>query len=183
MPLAPMDARAEFPILGTHTYLNSCSLGALSHRAEQYLDEFRERWHTMGASAWYQHWLGRMALLRRKMENFLGAPEGTVALVPSTSAGLATVAESVQAAMDSGRNRVVCSELDFPTLAYQWAAKPEIQMEVLPSPDGIGMDLDQFAQAVAERPLFLATSPVSLPPGLFPYRWIPRRRAAGLLGR
>ncbi|MCJ7630301.1 MAG: hypothetical protein MUO50_18150, partial [Longimicrobiales bacterium] len=62
MSLHPQDARAEFPILKTHTYLNSCSLGALSYRAEGYLDEFRQRWHTMGASAWYEHWLGRTAL-------------------------------------------------------------------------------------------------------------------------
>ena len=41
MSLSPRDARVEFPILKTHTYLNSCSLGALSHRAEMYLDEFR----------------------------------------------------------------------------------------------------------------------------------------------
>jgi selenocysteine lyase/cysteine desulfurase len=70
------------------------------------------------------------------------------------------VAESVQAAVDSGRNRVVCSELDFPTLAYQWAAKPDIEVVVLPSPDGIGMDPGQFADAVDERTLFLATSHV-----------------------
>ena len=54
MPLSPQDARVEFPILRTHTYLNSCSLGALSHRAEMYLDEFLGLWHTMGASAWYE---------------------------------------------------------------------------------------------------------------------------------
>jgi len=54
----------------------------------------------------------------------------------------------------------VCSELDFPTLAYQWAAKPDIEVVVLPSPDGIGMDPGQFADAVDERTLFLATSHV-----------------------
>ena len=39
--------RAEFPILSRKTYLNSCSLGALSHRSEGYLAEFQERWHDM----------------------------------------------------------------------------------------------------------------------------------------
>ncbi len=160
MPLSPLEARAEFPILETHTYLNSCSLGALSHRAEQYLDEFQARWHTMGASAWYEHWLGRMALLRQRMEIFLGAPQGTVALVPSTSAALATVSESVQKEIEGGRNQVICSELDFPTLGYQWAMKPDIDVKVLPSQDGIGMDPGQYADAVDERTLFLATSHV-----------------------
>jgi selenocysteine lyase/cysteine desulfurase len=158
--LTPLQARTEFPILGKRNYLNSCSLGALSHRAESYLDDFRERWHTMGASAWYEHWLGRMALLRSRVEASFGGAEGSIALLPSTSAGISAVAESVQAAAASGRNRIVCSELDFPTLGYQWAVKPEMELVILPSSDGIGMDLAQYAEAVDERTLFLATSHV-----------------------
>jgi kynureninase len=158
--LSPQEARKEFPILQDRVYLNSCSLGALSRRAEGYLDEFRERWHTMGASAWYEHWLGRMALLRRRVEEFVGAAEGSVALTASTSAALSTVAESVAVTVSAGRSRVICSELDFPTLGYQWAVKPEVELVVLPSRDGVGMDPDQFAEAVDERTLFLATSHV-----------------------
>jgi kynureninase len=158
--LTPHEARHEFPILNDRVYLNSCSLGALSRRAEGYLDEFRERWHTMGASAWYEHWLGRLALLRRRVEAFQGAAEGSIALAASTSAALSTVAESVSGLMADGRNRVVCSELDFPTLGYQWAVKPEVELVVLPSRDGVGMDSAQYAEAVDERTLFLATSHV-----------------------
>jgi kynureninase len=125
-----------------------------------YLDEFLGLWHTMGASAWYEHWLGKTALLRSRVEDFLGGAQGSVALVPSTSAAFSTVAESVHDAAAGGRNRVVCSELDFPTLGYQWAVKPDIEVVVLPSHDGIGMDTAQFAEAVDERTLFLATSHV-----------------------
>lgn len=158
--LSPLEARDEFPILSTHNYLNSCSLGALSHRAEEYLAEFRERWHTMGASAWYEHWLGRMALLRSRVESFAGAPPGSVALTPSTSSALSTVAESVPPGERTRRNRVVCSELDFPTLGYQWTVKPEVELVVLPSRDGVGMEPEAYAEAVDDRTLFLATSHV-----------------------
>lgn len=159
-PLSPLLARSEFPILERKVYLNSCSLGALSRRSEAYLAEFLERWHTMGASAWYEHWLGRLGVLRSRVESFLGAAPGTVALMPSTSAALAAVAESLPSDRKSRRNRVVCSELDFPTLAYQWASKPGVELVVLRSEDGVGMDPDQFAQAVDERTLLLATSHV-----------------------
>ncbi len=114
----------------------------------------------MGASAWYEHWLGRLALLRRRVEGFLGAEEGSVALAASISAALSSVSESVAGPLAAGRNRVVCSELDFPTLGYQWAVKPGVELVVLPSPDGVGMDPAQFAEAVDERTLFLATSHV-----------------------
>lgn len=153
-----LDAiRAEFPILGRRTYLNSCSLGALSRRSETYLDEFRERWHDMGASAWYEHWLGRIEDLRGRVATFWGADAGETALLPSTSVALSVITESVA---PGSRNRVVCTELDFPTLPYQWRVKPEIELVVLESRDGIGIDPEQFAEAVDERTLFLATSHV-----------------------
>lgn len=153
-----LDAlRADFPILGRRTYLNSCSLGALSRRAEGYLTEFTERWHDMGASAWYEHWLGRVEALRGRVATFLGTTPRELALLPSTSTALAMVTESVRA---NGRNRVVTTELDFPTLVYQWAVKPETELVVLRSEDGIGIDPAQFAEVVDERTLFVATSHV-----------------------
>ncbi len=150
-------ARANFPILSRRSYLNSCSLGALSTRSEAYLDEFQERWHDMGASAWYRHWLGRVEDLRGRVANFWGSTPEEVALMPSVSAALSVITQSVPA---ENRNRVICTELDFPTLAYQWAVKPEIELVVLKSPDGIRIDPEQFAAAVDERTLFLATSHV-----------------------
>jgi kynureninase len=149
--------RAEFPILSRKIYLNSCSLGALSRRAEAYLDEFRERWHDMGASAWYRHWLGRIEDLRGRVASFWGSRVEEVALLPSTSAALSVVSESVPR---GERNRVVCTELDFPTLLYQWAVKPDVELVVLESPDGVTVRPDQFAEAVDDRTLFVATSHV-----------------------
>jgi selenocysteine lyase/cysteine desulfurase len=149
--------RSEFPILERKTYMNSCSLGALSKRSEAYLHDFTERWHEMGASAWYRHWLGRVEELRGRVASFLGTTPRELALLPSTSTALAAVTESVR---PGGRYKVVCTELDFPTLAYQWAVKPEFELVVLRSPDGIRIDPEQFAEAVDEDTLFLATSHV-----------------------
>ena len=149
--------RAEFPILARRTYLNSCSLGALSRRSERYLGGFVERWHDMGASAWYEHWLGRIEELRSRVAAFWGSTPEEVALLPSTSVALSAVAEAIG---EPGRSRVVCTELDFPTLAYQWAVKPDVELVVLESPDGVRVDPDQFAEAVDERTLLVATSHV-----------------------
>jgi len=149
--------RAEFPILARKTYLNSCSLGALSRRSEAYLDDFRRLWHDMGASAWYHHWLGRVEELRTRVAGFWGSDSAEVALLPSTSAALSVIAESVP---HKRRSRVVCTELDFPTLIYQWVVKPEVEVVVLESRDGVSIDVEQFVEAVDERTLFVATSHV-----------------------
>lgn len=149
--------RAEFPILQSHTYLNSCSLGALSHRGMANLGEFQRLWNTMGASAWYELWLGRIDELRARVAGILSGTREEVALVPSVSAGLSAIASS----LDYGtRPRVVISELDFPTVAHQWLARPEVELVVLPSQDGVGIEMDAWKEAIDERTAAVVTSHV-----------------------
>ena len=157
-----LDAlRAHFPILARTNYLNSCSLGALSDAAERELDDFRQQWHLRGASAWYEYWMAKLDALRRKAGSAHGAGDGCTALMPSVSAGLSMVTESMpDGLVEGGRNRVVCSELDFPTLAYQFRVKPEIELVVLRSEDGVGIETAQYEAAVDERTLMVATSHV-----------------------
>ena len=149
--------RNEFPILGRRNYLNSCSLGALSRRAERRLADFVAKWHDFGASAWYEHWWSALGELRGRVEELFGAPSGTVALMPSTSACLAAISSSLDW---SKRNRIVTTELDFPTLLYQWKVRPDAEMVVLRSHDGVHIDPQQYADAVDERTLAIATSHV-----------------------
>lgn len=149
--------RKEFPILQTRTYLNSCSLGPLSRRSMGYLGEYQALWNTMGASAWYELWLGRMGDLRTRVAEFWNAREAEVAFSPSVSAALSSVASAVDY---TKRNRVVVAELDFPTLVYQWLAKPEVEVVVVPSDDGIGIAPERWAEYVDERTAIVATSHV-----------------------
>ena len=149
--------RSSFPILQRRNYLNSCSLGALSNRAEDRLRDFTAKWHDLGASAWYEHWWGALGDLRGRVEAMFGAPGGTIALMPSTSACLAAVSSSLDW---SKRNRIVTTELDFPTLLYQWKVRPDAEMVVLESHDGVHIEPQQFADAVDERTLAIATSHV-----------------------
>ena len=151
------QVRSAFPILQRRNYLNSCSLGALSDRAEERLRDFVAEWHDYGASAWYEHWWGLLGELRGRIETLFAAPAGTVALMPSTSACLAAISSSLDWAE---RNRIITTELDFPTLLYQWKVRPDAEMVVLRSPDGVHIDPQQFADAVDDRTLAIATSHV-----------------------
>ena len=149
--------RREFPILQTRTYLNSCSLGALSMRSMGYLGEYQALWNTMGASAWYELWMGRIGNVLDKVAWLWHAQRNEVALSPSVSGAVASVASAVDY---SKRNKVVVADLDFPTLVYQWLARPDVEVVRVPSDDGVGVDPARWAEYVDERTAVVATSHV-----------------------
>src|SRR5690606_27664003 len=151
------DWREEFPILARKTYLNSCSLGALSQRAQRRVAEFQEEWHTFGASAWYDRWIARLDELRGRVAAMIGAFPHEVALAPSTSAALTVVASGLDYRK---RNRIVVSRLDFPTIAYQWMVRPGIEVVYVESDDGATIDPARFADAVDDRTVAVVTSHV-----------------------
>jgi selenocysteine lyase/cysteine desulfurase len=151
--------RPEFPVFRAASYLNSCSLGALSLRSRAALGEFADLWDRWGASAWYEHWLNACEDVRAAFARLVGADVGETALAPSISAALS----SIVSAIDFGvRPKVVTTELDFPTVVYQFLARGAdgIETEVLPSPDGVSVPPEAFAEAIDERTALVATSHV-----------------------
>lgn len=151
--------RAEFPILQRKTYMNSCSLGALSTRSMQGLAEFMETWNEWGAHAWYDIWLGEIAKVRQKFATLIGAQLHEVAIAPNVSVALSSIATALDY---SQRNKVVLADMDFPTLAYQWLVKERVGVEssFVESPDRIYTPPELFEQKVDDRTALVATSRV-----------------------
>ena len=149
--------RRLFPTLERAVYLNTCSLGALSTRGRAAVGTFLDLWEALGASAWYELWLGEIAALRRSFEQLVNAQPGTVAIHHSVSSALAVIASCYDY---QERNKVVTTALDFPTIPYQWLVKPEVEVVVLPSPDGISVPLEHYRNAIDERTALVATSHV-----------------------
>ena len=149
--------RSQFPIFEHSTYLNTCSLGALSRRSREAVDRFLDLWQAHGASAWYRTWLGEVAALRSSFERLVGAPAGSCTIQHSVSSALSVIASAYNY---QGRNRVITTALDFPTIPYQWLVKPEVEVVVLPSDDGISVPLERYAAAINERTALVATSHV-----------------------
>jgi len=149
--------RAEFPILARKTYLNSCSLGALPLRAEAWLRTFLDEWHDRGAAGWYDTWLARLDELRGRVARLIGAQQQEVALAASISAALTAVASAIDY---TRRPRVVVSDLDFPTLAYQWMVRPDVDVVQIRSEGAATIDPARFAEVVDDRTAVLAASHV-----------------------
>ena len=151
--------RGEFPIFKTQVYLNTCSLGALGERSRRKVAEFLDQWQSRGAAAWYDVWWEALGDLRARYGRIINARLGEVALAPSISVALSSVAESLDY---TRRPKVVITSLDFPTVAYQWLAKVPhgVELVVVESPDKISVPVDAIARAVDDRTALVATSHV-----------------------
>jgi selenocysteine lyase/cysteine desulfurase len=161
MPNVPIHdwnaLRSEFPVFEHTTYLNTCSLGALSRRTRDSVNQFLDLWQAYGASAWYKTWLGEISALRNSFERLINAQPGTCTIQHSVSAALAVIASCYDYKQ---RNRIITTALDFPTIPYQWLVKPDVEVVLLPSDDHIGVPIERYAEAIDERTALVATSHV-----------------------
>src|SRR5205809_3930672 len=153
--------RSEFPIFRDKVYLTTCSLGALGERTRRRLGEFLDLWQARGAAAWYDVWWAALAELRRRYGRLVGATPAEIALAPSISVALSSLAE----ALDYRRRpKVVVTSLVFPTGAYQWLAKRPpphgVELVVVESPDQVSVPVEAIARAVDDRTALVATSHV-----------------------
>ena len=157
------ELRGQFPILSRKTYLNSNSLGALSLRSVAERRRFEELWHEMGAAAWYEIWVAKLEEVRALFGRTIEVDADTIALMSSVSAAVSVVWGAVAASVrDTNRNKVVLTELDFPTVGHHFLSQRAngLEVEIVPSPDGIHVPLESIRAAVDERTALLATSHV-----------------------
>jgi selenocysteine lyase/cysteine desulfurase len=143
--------RSRFPVFKRKTYLNSCSQGALSGEVEAALAEHMRSWHEAG-SPW-DVWTQKYEETRAAFARFIGASADEVAVVPSASAGINSVASALSF---EKRPKVVMGEYEFPTMGHAWLAqKPRgAQIEFI-SARNERLDPDAYAEAVDDRTLIV----------------------------
>jgi selenocysteine lyase/cysteine desulfurase len=151
------ELRSHFPILREKTYLYNCSQGALSDAVEGGVAAYMASWRT--STAPWDEWMGAYEGLRADFARFINAEPDEVAIVTSASAGINPIASALSF---DGRNRVVMSEYEFPTMAHIWLAQrprgAEIQFL-----DGVNNSVpaECYEKAVDERTLIVPLTQVS----------------------
>jgi selenocysteine lyase/cysteine desulfurase len=154
-----LSYRDDFPIVLNKTFLNTCSLGALSKRSVANVHEYLTMWAALGASAWYEIWVGKLAELRAAYGRIVGASPESIALGPNISSNVATILSALDF---SKRKKIVTTDLDFPTIGHSFLAKQRdgVEVQFLHSPDKITVPLDLFEAAIDEDTALVATSHV-----------------------
>ncbi|HET7482803.1 MAG TPA: aminotransferase class V-fold PLP-dependent enzyme [Actinomycetota bacterium] len=145
--------RDEFPVLAERTYLISASLGPLSKRSRALAEEHLDLWQRLGPEEmWFDHGMPKLDECRERFARLIGADLDEVAIIPSVSAGLSSIATCLDFNV---RPKVVLSEMDFPTNHYVWRAQERrgAKLDVVPAIDGIQIATEDVIAAIDEQTL------------------------------
>ena len=145
------DYRSEFPILERSAYLISASLGPIGTRARARIDAYLDAWASKGAPdpVWFEDIFPAMRDLKRTFAGLAGCDPDELAITTNVSIALSTVASCLD--LSGPRNRIVLSELDFPTDGHVWLAQPDAELVWLRSADGLTIEPEAYADAIDER--------------------------------
>ena len=145
--------RDRFPILKRTKYLVSHSLGAMPEATREALEEYADLWATRGVRAWGDKWWLMSIEVGDIIAPLIGAPRGSVVMLPNVTTAEAVVLSSFQ--YTPPRNRVVTVDGEFPSIRYIYdrlAQRLGAEVITIPhDPTGLGFDLEQLLEAIDER--------------------------------
>lgn len=152
--------RSDFPILHSTTYLISNSLGAMPRGVEDSLHQYTEMWNTRGVRAWEEEWWMLAAEVGDQIGALFNAPAGSVACLQNVTTCQATVASCFD--FSGRRNKVVYTDLNFPSVMYFWEAqrKRGARVQMVPNDDTIHVNTERLLDAIDEETLLVPISHV-----------------------
>jgi kynureninase len=158
---ALLALREEFPILGRTTYLVSHSLGPMPRTVPERLAEYAEHWGMHGVRAWNFGWWELPVTAGNEIAPLIGAGKEEVVMLPNVTLAQSAVLSAID--FPRGRDEIVMTALDFPSVLYAFGAlAPRFgaRVTMVPSDDGIGIDTDRLLSAITERTRLVAISHV-----------------------
>ena len=152
--------RVEFPILERTNYMISNSLGAMPRGVYDALHAYADTWATRGVRAWEESWWTLAAEVGNELGALMNAPKGSVSVHQNVTICQAVVASCFD--FTSKRNKVVYSDMNFPSVMYFWEAQRRYgaQVHMVKTDDGITVPIDRLLDAIDEQTLLVPISHV-----------------------
>ena len=152
--------RPEFPILERTTYMISNSLGAMPRAVYDALKGYADTWATRGVRAWEETWWMLASEVGDEIGALMNAPKGSV----STHQNVTTCQAIIASCLDftGKRNKVVYTDLNFPSVMYFWEAQRAsgARVNMVKTDDGIHVPTERLLDAIDENTLVVPISHV-----------------------
>jgi kynureninase len=152
--------RGEFPILGRTTYMISNSLGAMPRGVYDSMRAYADSWAERGVRAWEEGWWEMAVGVGDKIAPLIGAGPGEISLHQNVTLTQAVISSCFD--FRGARNKVVMTDLEFPSIQYFYheQCRNGARVELVSSPDPARIDLDKFLAAIDETTLLVPISHV-----------------------
>ncbi len=152
--------RSQFPILERTNYMISNSLGAMPNAVYGALQSFADTWATRGVRAWEERWWMLALEVANDLGALMNAPENSVSIHQNVTTCEAVVASCFD--FTGKRNKVVYSDMNFPSVMYFWEAQRSYgaQVHMVKTDDGITVPIERLLEAIDEQTLLVPISHV-----------------------
>ncbi|MEM9953181.1 MAG: aminotransferase class V-fold PLP-dependent enzyme [Chloroflexota bacterium] len=153
--------RDEFPILAKCNYLINNSLGAMPKGVYDSLAHYADMWAKHGVSSWGIEWFDLNRQVGNKIAPLMGAPEDSVLVHQNASIANSILFSGLDFS-DKKRNKVVITDMDFPSDVYvlkRWLPE-HMQIHMVKTHDGISIDTQEFLDAIDETTRLVSISHV-----------------------
>ena len=153
--------REEFPILARTNYLVSNSLGPMPRTVPEQLAQYARDWGELGVKAWNRGWWEFPVEVGNEIAPLINADSGEIVMMPNVTIAQTAVLSAVD--FPKGRDTIVMTDLDFPSVRYAYAEMAQrlgARIVSVESDDGIGISLDKLLAAIDERTRLVAVSHV-----------------------
>ena len=160
MPDDLLRYRSEFPILERTNYMISNSLGAMPRAVYEALHAYAEVWATRGVRAWEERWWMLALEVGNELGALMNAPRDSVSLHQNVATCQAVVASCFD--FTGKRNKIVYSDLNFPSVMYFWEAQRQYgaQVHMVKTDDGVSVPTERLLEAIDEQTLIVPISHV-----------------------
>ena len=152
--------RPEFPILEHTNYMISNSLGAMPRGVYDALHGYADTWATRGVRAWQERWWMLALEVGNEIGALMNAPENSVSTHQNVTTCQAVIASCFDLA--GKRNKIVYSDLNFPSVMYFWEAQRALgaRVHMVKTDDGIHVPTERLLDAIDEETLLVPVSHV-----------------------
>jgi selenocysteine lyase/cysteine desulfurase len=154
----PARIRHRFPVFEKRVYINSCSQGALSDSVRAAYDRYLADWDEHGAP--WEYWVEQLEAVRGSIARLVKADEDEIAVTTSVSAGVSALASGLR--FGEGRDKVVVSDFEFPTIGQIWHAQERrgVRVEHVPAEADGTIPLERFEATIDEQTALVAVTNV-----------------------
>jgi kynureninase len=152
--------RSEFPILARTNYMISNSLGAMPCAVYDALKGYADTWATRGVRAWEERWWMLAVEVGNEIGALMNAPANSVSVHQNVTTCQAIVASCLD--FSGKRNKVVYSDMNFPSVMYFWEAQHPYgaRVDMVKTDDGIHVPTDRMLAAIDDETLIVPMSHV-----------------------